>query len=92
MLIILEVMDKEPSLVAIWLTYLALGIAGFSVARFRRWLVVVPAVLIFFFAASQLSEWLDPFVGPAMRHEAGTSYFVQTGIATFWRSSIKALH
>ena len=81
MLILLEVMDKEPSLSTIWLMYVALGLCGFFLGRFRRWFIVAPAVLILVLAARQLSEWFDPFVGPAMRQEAGALYFVQSAIA-----------
>ena len=91
MFILLEVMDKEPSLPTIWLTYLALGIGGFFAGRFRRWLVALPAFLILGFAVAQLSEWLDPFVGPAMRNEAGAFYFVQSGVALAIAGTLCAL-
>lgn len=38
--LMLDVMDKEPSLQVVWGTALLLGLIGLIATRFRRWLVL----------------------------------------------------
>src|SRR2546428_13551658 len=71
MMLVLEVMDKEPTLRTVWGAALLLGVVGFAAARFRRWLVLPALAVIAFLAYSQLSELADPVVGPAIIQEAG---------------------
>ena len=78
MLLVLEVMDKEPTLLAIWAASLVLGLLGFAAVRFRRWLVLPVLAVIAFVAWSQLGELADPFVGPAIIQEAGRGYLIQS--------------
>jgi hypothetical protein len=76
-----EVMDKEPSLVHIWLLFLFVGIGGLLLCRYRSWLLAIVLPVTLLFAWAHLAELHDPFVGPAIAHEAGREYFTQSYIA-----------
>src|SRR2546422_2349372 len=76
MMLILEVMDKEPALRTVWGAALLLGLVGFLAARFRRWLVLPALGVIGFLAYWQFSELADPAVGPAIIQEAGRGYLI----------------
>jgi len=78
MMLILEVMDKEPSLRTVWGAALLLGFVGFAAVRFRRWLVLPVLVIIALLAYSQLSQLADPVVGAAIIQEAGRGYLIQS--------------
>jgi len=78
MMPVFEVMDKEPSLRAIWGAATFLGLVGFAAARLRRWLVIPALALIAIMAWSQLGELADPTVGPAIIQDAGRGYLVQS--------------
>lgn len=73
----LEVMDKEPTLLAVWGAALVLGLLGFAATRFRRWLVLPALAGIGLVAWSQLGELADPALGPAILEEAGQGYLIQ---------------
>ena len=73
----LEVMDKEPTLLAIWGAAVVLGLAGFAAVRIRRWLVIPALALVAIVAWSWLGELVDPAVGPAIIQEAGRGYLIQ---------------
>jgi hypothetical protein len=78
---VLEVMDKEWSLLTVWLIFLSLGVVGLFLTRLRRWLIV-PALLVIAVAAYALVvEITDPQVGPAIVQEAGRGYVIQSYIA-----------
>lgn len=79
--IFFEVMDKEPSLVHIWVLSVVLGVGGFFLAKYRYWLLAVVLAIDAVLAWSQLSELRDPIVGPAIIREAGYSYVVQSYVA-----------
>src|SRR5207253_4916421 len=55
-MLILEVMDKEPALRTVWGAALLLGLVGFLAARFRRWLVLPALGVIGFLAYWQLRD------------------------------------
>ena len=76
-----EVMDKEPSLAAIWTTALALAIMGYGLSRYRIWVGAVGLVVAGLIVWAHIEELLDPYVAPAIRQEAGRSYFIQSYIA-----------
>jgi hypothetical protein len=78
MLLLFEVMDKEPTLLAVWGAALLLGLVGYAATRFRRWLLLPALVLIGFLAWAQLGELADPFVGPTIIQEAGRGYLIQS--------------
>jgi hypothetical protein len=76
--VLLEVMDKEPSLPEVWSAAIFLAAAG-AIAGFLRprWLFAVLPLTI---AVSwvHLSELRDPFVGTAIRAEVGAAYVSQS--------------
>jgi hypothetical protein len=78
---ILEVMDKEPSLTLTLIVGGALGLAGFFAGRRRPWLALLPLAALLVFGLARLSELQDPFVGPAIREEAGNGYALLTYVA-----------
>ena len=78
MRLLLEVMDKEPTLLTVWGAAVSLGLVGYVAARFRRWLVLPVLAVIALLAWSQLGELADPFVGPAIIQEAGRGYLIQS--------------
>jgi len=81
MVLILELLTKEPSLRALWGGAILLGVAGFVAARFRRWLAIPALALVALAAWTQLGAFLDPRVGPAMMEDAGQWYVAQAGAA-----------
>ena len=76
-----EVMDKEPSLIFIWISAILLGVGGLFLSRYRWWLAAILIVIASLMAYTQISELHDPFVGPQMVKEAGNGYVVQPYIA-----------
>ena len=79
--VLAEVMDKEPSILRNWLVLLGLGVLGLALSRFRWWAGLLALPLVVLYAGVLLTEQLDPYVGPAIRHEAGLTYPIQAGIA-----------
>lgn len=77
----LDVMDKQPSLRAIWGAAVLLGVMGYLATRFRRWLVLPALALVGLAAWTELGELLDPLVGPAIMQAAGMWYVAQAGAA-----------
>jgi hypothetical protein len=69
-----EVMDKEFTLFAVILWGLSGGVLAFFAVCFKPWLLLVllPVAGSFFYL--QLSELMDPYVGPAIATEAGRLY------------------
>jgi len=81
MLLMLEMLLKEPSLRAIWAGAILLGFVGYFAGRFRSWLALPALALVAIAAWTQLGELLDPRVGPAIVEEAGQWYVAQAGAA-----------
>jgi hypothetical protein len=76
-ILFVQVMDNEPTLLAVWGAALVLGLVGFAATRFRRWLVLPALGAIGFVAWSQLGQLTDPVVGQAIIQKAGQGYLVQ---------------
>lgn len=76
-----ELMDKQPTLLAIWGGAAALGLVGYLAGRFRRWLVLPALALIAIVVWLQLGDLIDPHAGPAIIQEAGIWYVAQAGAA-----------
>lgn len=76
-----EVMDKEPTLFALWTTAIGVVLLAAVLERWRRHFgfFVLPVAVLF--AAVGHGELSDPSVGPAIRQEAGVSYIVQAYMA-----------
>ncbi|HXG95986.1 MAG TPA: hypothetical protein VNJ06_02605 [Gemmatimonadales bacterium] len=81
MLYMLEVMNNEPSLRAIWGAAVLLGGVGYVATRFRRWLVLPALALVGLAAWRELGDLLDPHVGAAIVQQAGMWYVAQAGAA-----------
>ena len=78
---LLEVMDKEPTIIQVWTQFLLLGIIGFAICRmrFQALYVVIPVIALL--AYFWYSELIDPQVGQDFRTEAGYGYVYQSYIA-----------
>jgi hypothetical protein len=79
--LMLEVMDKQPSLRVLWGGAAALGVVSYVAVRFRRWLVLPALALIAIVAWTQLGDLLDPHVSSAIMQDAGLWYVGQAGAA-----------
>jgi hypothetical protein len=79
--IIFEVMDKEPSLTFVWVSFLLIGAVGFLLSHYRIKLSFVVLTIALFVAYIHLMELHDPSVGPAIVREAGQTYVAQSYIA-----------
>src|SRR5215813_2052050 len=70
-----EVMDKEMSIPDIWRSLLIPLIFVLAASLVHRWLLFLSVVLGM--AVGPLfawTEWYDPYVGPAIKNEAGGTY------------------
>ena len=76
-----EVMDKEPSLIFIWMSAITLAVGGLLLSRYRWWLAAILIVIATLAAYTQITELRDPFVGPQIVKEAGNGYVIQSYIA-----------
>jgi len=79
--ILLEVMDKEWPIWLVLVVFIGLGLAGMLVCRKKPSLAVLFLTLVLWGGIRQLMELNDPYVGPAMRNEAGTAYVVLSYIS-----------
>lgn len=73
-LLLFEVMDKEPPLWQTAILYIVPGLLGAGLSRKKWWLGILVLPLVFTFAWIDYGELHDPFVGPAIVHEAGVGY------------------
>ena len=76
LMLLFEVMDKEWPLSWILVFFLGCGLLTFFICR--RWpaLVFLVTPIVGLVALGRVAELTDPFVGPAIRHEAGLHYVV----------------
>ena len=81
-LLLFEVMDKEPTLVAIWISSIVLGIGGLILCKYKWWMATIVIAIAVVLALDLLLELHDPFVGPAIIREAGSTYVLQSYIAS----------
>jgi hypothetical protein len=77
-----EVMDKEASLSEIWTWALFGGGAALLAWRAHVGLGAFVTVPLGLFFVSLWTEIADPFVGPAIRSEAGVGYVITAAFAT----------
>lgn len=71
-----EVMDKEPSLFELLAVGMAFAAVMFFLCCWRRWSLVFAMPIAILVAIVVTSEVRDPFVGPAIRREAGLGYVI----------------
>jgi hypothetical protein len=81
--ILTEVMDKEPRTWGITAWFLGLGIVGFQLCKKRPWTWFLMAPIVICSGFVIVLELNDPYVGPAILHEAGRAYFFITYAAIF---------
>lgn len=73
-MILLEVMDKEPSVAGMWFGAAVWGLGGFLLCRRWWWIALAIVPLMLLAAAGLAAEIGDPYVGPAILQEAGPTY------------------
>jgi len=73
-LTLIEVMDKEPHILTLWLSAIVLGSAGFFLARRRWWWGLPVLIMLAVSFITTWSDWTDSFVGAAIAREAGRFY------------------
>ncbi len=73
-----EVLDKEPTVTALWIVALLMGVIGYFIVRWRRGLLFLILALEAFLITAHLSELHDPWVGSAIQLEAGEAYFAHS--------------
>lgn len=78
LLFMFEVMDKEPTLLRVWLFSLFIGVGGFLLGRKHPISLFVILPFAFVSAWAHLLEIQDPFVGSAIVREAGYGYVMQS--------------
>lgn len=71
-----EVMDKEPSSGEIWIFTAMFLVADLLLVRWRLWLPLVIWPVTAIYAVGFWEELVDPYVGPAIRIEAGWLYVI----------------
>jgi hypothetical protein len=71
-----EVMDKEPSVGAIWGIGLLFGCIGLLAVRYYPWSGMGTLLLSSVAFGEIFTEIYDPYIGPAIRHEAGNAYIL----------------
>ena len=77
--ILLEVMDKVPSVQGIWLFFLACGAVGFALARrWGIWSLVLSLPAMAFIAWPLWEELHYSDVAHCIEAEAGSAYYLQT--------------
>ena len=81
LLLLFNVIDKEPSLLVVWISSLVLGLGGLVLSRYKWWLATIVIAIALVFALAQISELRDPFVGREIVREAGYGYVIQSYIA-----------
>jgi hypothetical protein len=76
-----EVLDKEFSQATVTGVALCGSMATFWAARVRPWALAVLFPIVGMFFWLHLSEFLDPYVGPAMAREGGIAYVVSSWLS-----------
>jgi hypothetical protein len=77
-----EVMDKESIPYEIWAWALLGGAVAVLAWRIRAWLGAITTAGLALNFISLWGEITDPFVGPAIRSEAGNAYLLNARYAT----------
>lgn len=85
-----EVMDKEPATVPIWAWAICGGAAAGVAWNVRLWLGALATAAVARFFVGLWSEVADPFVGPAIRAETGTTYVTTAACATLVATGLVA--
>jgi hypothetical protein len=89
--IIAEVLEKEPTLMAIWLCSGFLCILTFILAQTRRWGILLSLFVAGISVFATLSWLRDPNEGPAIIKELGRKYVTQAYVAGFLPCLVVAL-
>ncbi len=78
---IFEVMDKEPTLVEVWLISLFLSAVGYFLCsrNYKFIFIIFPLTVVY--AAALVLELNDPQVGSTILQEAGKGYVIQNYLA-----------
>lgn len=86
-----EVMDKEPTIVVVWVCSVLVVMFGAVAAALRWWAGLIFVAVAALLSIAMLMEIYDPFVGPAIRLEAGRGYVFQVHAAAIVAIAIPLL-
>ena len=78
-----EVVDKEPTLFAIWVSALIGSLVCFLSGQYKWWIPIIIFPIAIARPLGCVIATLDPHVGPAIFNEAGWPYVIQAYAATF---------
>ena len=80
--VLLEAMNKEPTILGLWLGALTFGLGAAVAARWRWW-ASLPFLAILILRATVIWwELQDPFAGPAALREVGVAYRLHFAFST----------
>jgi hypothetical protein len=79
--LLFEVMDKEPTLVLVWCVALVIGVGGFFLSNYKYQFIVLILPIALYISFGLLREIHDEFVGSAILREAGIGYVIQNYLA-----------
>jgi len=88
LIILFEVMDKEPTIFFVWCIAIVLGVGGFFLSNYKYQFIVLVLPIALFIAFGLLREIHDEFVGPAILREAGVGYVIQNYLAILIMTSL----
>ena len=74
-------MDKEPTVLQNYLSFVSMGMTSFLLIRYRFWLALVALPILLFFVWIRVSELNHPFIGVDIVREAGYGYVVHSYVA-----------
>jgi hypothetical protein len=74
LLLVAEVMDKEPTAGRYWAVASLLAVVGHYVARWRPWALAVVLPFVLLHVGMTILHVDDPCISTAIRHEAGWGY------------------
>jgi hypothetical protein len=90
-ILLLEVMDKEPTVMGMWAFTGIIGVGGFFLSRSWPWTAPLVVALVALNAWGLTMELNDPFVGPAILEEAGTSYPMHAAVTSVIAAALPLL-
>ena len=77
LLLLAEVMDKEPTAARYWAVASLLALVGYGAVRWRPWAILLVGPVVLLHVSATILHVDDPCIHAAMRAEAGWGYVLQ---------------